>query len=274
VTTLDVTEINRPSGQTQSLPGPLAHGPAATLDIRLSAQRGILVKGLGLDAEMSLDAHVAGTTAAPMLSGTARVVRGDYDLAGKRFEIDDQGVIYLDSSPDRMRLDLTAKLDDPTLTAMIKITGTAAKPEITLSSTPSLPSDEILSEVLFGSSAAQLSPVQAAQLAAAVTALATGGGFDVMGGLKNFAKLDRLALGGGDATTGFTVSGGKYIGNKVYLELTGGGRQGPSAQVEVRANRNLSVVSEVGGEVGAKLSINWRIDYGKAKLRTPPAHSP
>ena len=265
VTSLDVTEVNRPGGQQQNQPGPLAHGPAASLDIKLRAPRGIFVKGFGLDAEMSLDANVGGTTGAPVLSGTARVVRGDYDLAGKRFEIDDQGAVYLATSVDQIRLDLTAKLDDPALTAMIKIGGTAAKPEITLSSIPSLPSDEILSQVLFGSSAAQLSPVQAAQLAAAVTTLATGGGFDVMGGLKNFARLDRLALGGGDAATGVTVSGGKYIGNKVYLELTGGGRQGPSAQVEFRANRSLSLVSQVGGEVGAKLSVRWRFDYGKVK---------
>ena len=265
VTSLDVTEINAPGGQEQAAPGSGARGPAVTLDIKLRAARGIFVKGFGLNTEMSLDADVSGTTAAPVLSGTARVVRGDYDLAGKRFEIDDDGVVYLASSLDRMRLDLTAKLDDPTLTAMIKIGGTAAKPEITLSSIPELPSDEILSQVLFGSSAAQLSPVQAAQLAAAVTSLATGGGFDVMGGLKNFAKLDRLALGGGDAATGVTVSGGKYIGNKVYLELTGGGRQGPVAEVDYRANRSLSFVSQVGGEYGAKLSVRWRIDYGKAK---------
>jgi translocation and assembly module TamB len=270
VTSMDVTEVNAPGGQQQLAPGTAERGPAVTLDVKLRAARGIFVKGFGLNAEMSLDADVGGTTAAPVLSGTARVVRGDYDLAGKRFEIDDQGVVYLASSLDRMRLDLTAKLDDPTLTAMINITGTAAKPEITLTSTPALPSDEILSQVLFGSSAAQLSPVQAAELAAAVTTLATGGGFDVMGGLKNFARLDRLALGGGDAATGVTVSGGKYIGNKVYLELTGGGRQGPVAEVDYRANRNLSLVSQVGGEYGAKLAVRWRIDYGKAKPAAKP----
>jgi len=270
VTSLDVTEVNTPAGQDLAAPGQTARGPAVSLDMKLRAARGIFVKGFGLNAEMSLDADVGGTTAAPTLTGTARVVRGDYDLAGKRFEIDDAGVVYLATSLDKMRLDLVAKLDDPTLTAMINISGTAAKPEISLSSTPALPSDEILSEVLFGSSAAQLSPVQAAQLAAAVTSLATGGGFDVMGGLKNFAKLDRLALGGGDAATGVTVSGGKYIGEKFYLELTGGGRQGPVAEVDYRANKSLSLVSQVGGEYGAKLAVRWRIDYGKAKPAAVP----
>ena len=41
-------------------------------------------------------------------------------------------------------------------------------------------------------------------LASAVSGLATGGGFDVIGGLRNLAHLDRLAIGG-DATTGSTL---------------------------------------------------------------------
>jgi len=278
VVSMDVVEINRPGGARTAQTTSLAQAPAVGLDIQLTAPGHIFVKGFGLNAEMSLAAHVGGTTAAPVLTGTAHVMRGDYDLAGKRFEIDDQGVVYLASDPAKIRLDLNARLDDPTITAIIQIQGTAAKPKVTLTSTPVLPSDEVLSEVLFGRSAAQLSPVEAAQLAAAVTALATGGGFDVMGGLRNFAKLDRLALGGGDAAnsvnaagnryveTGVTVSGGKYIGNRVYLELTGGGRLGPSAQVEVKANRTLSVISQIGGEEGAKLAVRWRVDYGKANV--------
>jgi translocation and assembly module TamB len=277
VISMDVTEINLPGGAQAAQTTSLAQAPAVGLDIQLSAPGRIFVKGFGLNAEMSLAAHVGGTTAAPVLTGTAHVVRGDYDLAGKRFEIDDQGVVYLASDLDKIRLDLNARLDDPTITAIIQIQGTAAKPKVILTSIPVLPSDEVLSEVLFGRSAAQLSPVEAAQLAAAVTSLATGGGFDVMGGLRNFAKLDRLALGGGDTPsalnpigsryveTGVTVSGGKYIGNRVYLELTGGGRLGPSAQVEVKATRAFSVISQLGGEQGAKLAVRWRLDYGKAK---------
>ncbi|MBV9510885.1 MAG: translocation/assembly module TamB domain-containing protein, partial [Caulobacteraceae bacterium] len=142
VTSMDVTEINGPDVGAQP-PPPQAAGPAVGLDVRLRAPRGVFVKGLGLNAEMSLDAQVSGTTAAPVLSGTAHVVRGDYDLAGKRFEIDDQGVVYLASDINKIRLDLVAKLDDPSITAQINIAGTAAKPEITLSSVPALPSDEV-----------------------------------------------------------------------------------------------------------------------------------
>jgi translocation and assembly module TamB len=278
VTAMDVVERNKPVSERELLQRPMGRGPLVGLDIKIRAARNIFVKGLGLSAEMSLDASVAGTTATPILQGSAHVVRGDYDLAGKRFTIDDSGVVYLATSIDRVRLDLSASRDDPSLTAIIRIQGTAAKPQVTLTSTPSLPSDEVLSQVLFGRSAAQLSPVEAAQLAASVTSLATGGGFDVMGGLRNFARLDRLALGGGEnpatvnalggkyVETNVTVSGGKYINNRVYLELTGGGRLGPSAQVEVRANKALSFISQLGGETGAKLEVRWKIDYGKPKV--------
>jgi translocation and assembly module TamB len=268
---MDVTEINRPADRPVGPSAAAQKGPDIALDIKLRAPRRVFVRGLGLNAELSLNADVGGTIADPTLTGVAQVVRGDYDFAGKRFEIDDQGAVYLDTDPDKIRLNLSASWDNASLTAVIKITGTAARPQIALTSTPVLPQDEVLSQVLFGSSAAQLSPVEAAQLAAAVASLATGGGFDVMGGLSRFARLDRLALGG-DQASGVTVSGGKYIGNHLYLELTGGGRQGPSAQVEYKANRAFSIISQVGGLGGAKLSLRWRRDYGgpaKPKPATP-----
>jgi translocation and assembly module TamB len=62
----------------------------------------------------------AGTTARPVLDGVARVVRGEYDFAGKRFEFDQRGAVYLAATPERIRLDLTATRDDPALTAVIR----------------------------------------------------------------------------------------------------------------------------------------------------------
>jgi len=82
----------------------------------------------------------------------------------------------------------------------------------------------------------------------------------VIGNLKTFAGLDRLALGGG-ATGGVTVSGGKYLTDDVYLEVTGGGREGPSAQVEWRINRALSLISKLAGQGDGKLAVRWRKDY-------------
>jgi len=265
VVAMDVTEINRPDDLPAVLPAAAKRGDGWTLDVKLRAPRRVFVRGRGLDVELSLDAHVGGTTTRPDLTGTARVVRGDYDFAGKRFEFDDRSVVYLSTRPANIRLQLDATREDPSLTVTVRIRGTAERPEITLVSSPSLPNDEVLAKVLFERSASQLSPVEAAQLASALSALAGGGGFDVIGNLRNFAGLDRLAFGGSDQS-GVTVSGGKYLTDDVYLELTGGGREGPSAQVEWRIRKNLSILSRLtsqsaGPGTGNRVAIRWRKDY-------------
>jgi len=260
VVAMDVKEVNRPDDLPLAFAAARKRGDGWALDVTLKAPRRIYLKGRGLNVELSLDARVTGSTTDPQLSGTARVVRGDYDFAGKRFEFDDRGVVYLSTRPQNIRLQLDATREDPSLTVTVRIRGTAARPEITLVSSPSLPNDEVLAEVLFGRSASQLSPVEAAQLASALSALAGGGGFDVIGNLRSFAGLDRLAFGG-DQQSGVTVSGGKYLTDDIYLELTGGGREGPSAQVEWRIRKNLSILSRLAGQAGNRLAIRWRKDY-------------
>jgi translocation and assembly module TamB len=260
VVALDVVEINRPvvEGEETAAPRPSTAPPVA-LDVTIKAPRGVFVKGKGLNVELSLTSHVGGTVNAPDLTGVANLVLGSYDFAGKRFDFDQRGSIRLGSTPEDIRLDLSATLQEPTLTAVVRVTGTAAKPEIKLSSTPVLPQDEVLSEVLFGSSSAQLGPSQAAELASALASLAGGGGFDVLGRLRQFAGLDRLALGAG--VTGTGVAGGKYINDNVYVELIGGGREGPAASVEWRVRKNFSIVSQVGAQGDAQLSVQFRKNY-------------
>jgi translocation and assembly module TamB len=272
VTAMDVVEVHRQPGTGGRLQAESGHAPAVALDVALKAARAVFLKGRGLDLELSLDAHVGGTTAAPQLGGEAHVVRGDYDFAGKRFQFDNRGVVRLSTSPDDIRLDLTATRDDPALTAVIRIEGTASKPRITLTSTPVLPSDEVLAQVLFGASASQLSPLDAATLASAATSLAGGAGFDVTGNLRAFAHLDRLAFGGD--TPGAIISGGKYVTNNVYIEIAGSAT-GPTGYVEWRVQRNLSVVSRIGSgptsgaantpggssSNDSQIEVRWRKDY-------------
>jgi translocation and assembly module TamB len=115
--------------------------------------------------------------------------------------------------------------------------------------------------------------LEAAQLASAVSGLATGGGFDVLGDLRTFARLDTLAIsgGGGEAAS---VSGGKYLTSDLYLELTGGGHaaassthvlnrtgSGSSAELEWRVRRNFSIISTVGSQGDTGLSIRFRHNY-------------
>ena len=274
VVSIDVVERGLPEQQSVAQLRPTKpRGPPIDLDVRLRADRGVFVRGRGVNAELSMNADVRGTLSKPDLTGRARIYQGSYEFAGKRFDFDERGFVTLANSPEQIRLDLTATWEGPSLTTTVRIAGTAAKPQITLTSTPSLPQSEILSQVLFGSSASQLSGAQTAQLASTATALASGGGFDVLGSLRQFAGLDRLAFAG-DQTSGFAVAGGKYIGDNVYLEVIGGGRQGPSAEVDWRVRRHLSLTSTLSNELGAKIAVRWTHDFGATRRPRRDSKSP
>jgi translocation and assembly module TamB len=236
------------------------------MDIALRSTGGkVRVTGRGLNVILDVNARVRGTVAQPQLTGTANVVRGDYEFAGKRFVFDEDGRVTLSTDPAQIRLNLSAVREDPALTASIDVTGTAAEPRIALTSTPSLPQDEILSQVLFGRSASQLSAFEAAQLAAGVAALAGGGGFDVIGNLRELAGLDRLSFGG--EASALTVAGGRYITDDIYLEVIGGGEGGAAVKVEYQPRRNLAISSQVGGQGDTSLSIRWRRESREAGAR-------
>lgn len=252
---MDVIEVNKPGVDPNAQPDPPGRPSPIALNIDLTG-REIFVRGRGLDVELSLNARVRGTIAEPQLTGTARVVRGDYEFAGKRFVFDNSGTIALSTDPERIRLNLRAERDDPALTAVIVVTGTAAAPEIALTSTPELPQDEILAQVLFGRSASQLSAFEAAQLASGVASLAGGGGFDVIGNIRELAGLDRLSFGG--EASSLTVAGGRYLTDDIYFEIIGGGESGGAARVEWQVRRNVAVESQFGGDGEATLSIRWR----------------
>lgn len=256
VVRMDVVEINRPIREEEiDTPKPRA-SPGILLDVKLRGRRDIVLQGRGLDVEFNLDAHVTGNSGAPVLTGRARIVRGTYDFGGKRFVFDERGYVTLSTRPEDIRLDLRAVREDPALTAVIRITGTAAKPVLALTSSPQLPQDEILAQILFGRSASQLSGVEAAQLASSVASLTGGGGLDVIGNIRQLAGLDRLAFGSDQY--GMTVAGGKYIREDIYFEVIGGGRESQAVQVEWRVRRNLSVISRIQGQGDAKLAVRWR----------------
>jgi translocation and assembly module TamB len=259
---MDVIEINRPERPGRSGNSPQlidrnqANAPSIGLNIELAADRGIFVRGRGLNLELDLDARVTGTTSRPVLTGEAGVYRGGYTYGGRVFDFEEGGTIRLAADANEIRLNLAAVREADDLDARIEITGTAADPRVVLTSVPPLPQDEILSRVLFGRSTAQLSGPEAIQLASGLAALAGGDSFDVVGNLRDLVALDRLTFTYGAA--GLEVAGGKYLGRDVYLELINEPDVGVISQVEWRPVRGLAITSRVTPDGDARVAVRWR----------------
>lgn len=234
-------------------------GRPIRLDLQVEAPRRVYVYGRGLDMEWSTDFEVTGSVANPIVDGRATLIRGDLTLAGRRFPFN-QGTITLDGPIRSARIDITATGNAEGAEARVRLTGTPVDPQFRLESTPPLPQDEILSRLIFGRSAAELSALETAQLAAALTQLAGGqAAFDPAGLIREATGLDRISIGTEGDTA--SIAAGKYISEDVYLQLGAGGEGGAAAEVEWEPIDSLSVISSAQGNGDTKMTVRWKKDY-------------
>ena len=253
---LRVTEINR---NGEEIERPRATRPWA-LAIKARARNRLAVTGLGLDSEWRANLDIAGTVTSPAISGTAELVRGGYTFAGRRFELREGKIQFDGRTPANPMLDINAEADVSDLTAMIHVGGTGLKPDISFTSVPALPQDELLSRILFGTSITNLSAPEALQLASAVGSLQGGGGLDPINAVRKAAGLDRLRIIAADPAQGqgTSVAAGKYLTRKTYVELITDGQGYSATRIEYQVTRWLSLLAAIStlGRESANVRIS------------------
>ncbi|MGQ0531934.1 MAG: translocation/assembly module TamB domain-containing protein [Caulobacteraceae bacterium] len=258
IPTLEVIEINRPGEDDQPLedaPPPRRNG-STTLDVNVDAPGRVFTRGRGVDAEWALDMRLGGTSARPLVFGTARAVRGTITLSGQPFEIDN-ALISFGGDPLDARVNIIARRDTADLTAYMRLTGTAREPEITFTSNPPLPEDEILPQVLFGRSVEDLSALEAAQLAASLAALSGRASLDIVNAARAAAGLDRFNVRQ-DEDGGFLVAGGVYLTRDVYVEVARTGLGQAQTRVEWTVRPRLVLITSFLGNGDQRVSLRWR----------------
>ena len=134
------------------------------LDVEVRASR-LFVRGRGMDVELGGSVRLSGTTGAPVAAGGFDLRRGRLSILGKRLDFD-SGTLGFAGSVVPI-LDLSASSQSGTTTVTVKVTGPADAPEFEFTSSPELPQDEVLAQLVFGRSMSSLSPLQIAQLAEA-----------------------------------------------------------------------------------------------------------
>ena len=234
------------------------------LDLHLIAPEKLYVSGMGLESEWRADFTVSGTSSEPSISGEVELIRGTLGFAGKSFELTEGLVSFTGGNAFDPSVRIVATEDIEDVTVNVNVGGRAMNPEITFTSTPSLPQDELMSRILFGSSVANLSAIQAVQLASSLNSLrGTGGGLNPLGKLRSATGIDRLRILGPDETTGrgTSLAAGQYLTDDIYVELITDARGFTATQLEVSLNKWLSVLSQAGGSgvnsVSARIKKNY-----------------
>lgn len=218
------------------------------LDVRINAPSQVFVRGRGLDAELGGQVRVSGALDSLAPVGGFDLIRGRLSLLSRRLDFID-GAVTLTGNLDPF-IDMTAQTSNGDLTAFVTLVGPASDLDVQLSSSPSLPEDEILARILFGEDIASLSPAQLAQLAAAAASLA-GGGSDLAGGLRGALGVDDLDITQ-DEGGGLAVRAGRYLSDNVYLEVEAGA---DGAETSINLDITDSVTARGSATTGGDSAI-------------------
>ncbi|WP_293883198.1 translocation/assembly module TamB domain-containing protein, partial [Sphingomonas sp.] len=257
---LNVRELNRPTNDISVQSTPMVW----SLAIKARAANRLAVTGLGLDSEWRATLDIGGTIDAPRIVGRADMVRGGYEFAGKRFDLDKGIIRFTGTTPIDPVIDIEATSATQSLNATVRVTGTGQRPDISFTSTPALPQDELLSRLLFGTSITNLSAPEALQLAAAVASLrGSGGGLNPINALRQAIGLDRLRILPADATTGSktALAAGKYITRRTYVEVISDGQGYSASRVEFQITRWLSLLSSISTIGRTSAAVRVSKDY-------------
>lgn len=224
------------------------------LNLTIDAPRSIYLRGRGIDAEFGGNVVLRGDTNAPIPSGAFELIRGRLDILGKRLELTEaQMLLQGDLIPS---LNIIATNEGSDVTTSVVIKGRADDPEISFTSSPELPQEEVLAQLLFGRDLSSISALQAAQLASAVASLAGKGGDGIVGNLRKSFGLDDLDLTT-DSNGNVSVKAGKYLSKRVYTEVEVDQQGQSKINLNLDLKKNVTVRSSVtaSGETGIGIFV-------------------
>ena len=229
----------------------------ATLALTVSAANRIFIHGRGIDAEMQGELRLSGSARDPQVTGGFNLLRGSLSIIGKRLVFTRGRVRFSGSTmPD---LDLVAETSAADITARISVTGPAVQPTFAITSSPSLPQDEILSRILFEKPSGSLSAFQALQLANAVASFAGSG--DAFERLRKSLGVDSLNIG--TSSTGSPLVGvSRAINDRISVGVTTGARpQDNGVNVDLDVTRHIRLQAGVDASGGSSVGVGAEWEY-------------
>jgi translocation and assembly module TamB len=231
----------------------------AGLDLVVSAPNRVFVRGRGIDAELGGQLRLSGRLKSPTTIGAFDLRRGRLQIVGTRRDFSRAHVAFTgDLTPD---LDLLAQTRAGEVTAQVAVTGPASQPTFAFTSTPDLPQDEVLSQILFSKASGSLSPFQALQLAQAAAQFTGNGGPDTFERIRKSLGVDSLDVSTGrkgDPTVGIS----RAINNKISVGVkAGASTEDSGVTLDLDLTKQLRIQGEADANGGTALGVGTEIEY-------------
>ena len=264
---IDVKHIKPPKAVQETLrrarandgtPVPQGRPSVVRLDINVSAPNQIFIRGRGLDAEIGGSVRLTGPVTNIQPVGAFRLIRGRLSILGQRITFD-EGEVTLVGDLDPF-LNFVARSEGDDITVFITVRGRVSDLDISFSSQPTLPEDEVLARLIFKRSLGELSPLQIAQLAAAAAELAGGSNTSLLGSLRSATGLDDLDVVT-DSEGNAAVRAGRYIRDNIYLGVEAGAKGTTRGTINLDITDDLKAKGAVGSDGDSSVGIFYEKDY-------------
>lgn len=232
---------------------PAAPPPAAFIDrvsMAITVTLGDPVAVQRVDAYVRLGGEVYVTKEpgdALRVSGEISAQRGWYLFRGRRIVLQSAFASFSGETPIDPYLTVNATYQAPEHVVIIRVEGTATRPELELSSEPALDQGDVLALLLFGRTTSQLTGGQGTELRQeAIGILASYVAPELEQSLMDTFGLASLTFQLPTGTSYGSVGVGRYLGDDIFVSIgqTFGGPQGGTAR-------------QLGGLVGSSITVQY-----------------
>uniref|UniRef100_UPI0035CD28A2 translocation/assembly module TamB domain-containing protein n=1 Tax=Leisingera aquaemixtae TaxID=1396826 RepID=UPI0035CD28A2 len=253
----DVRQTLARAGLTGNNGGGVGGSARTELDILISAPSRVFARGRGLRAELGGEIRLRGTTARLSPSGQISLIRGTFDILGRRLELDEGRITLLGDLKPYLEFKSTAATGEGTAT--LEISGRVDAPEIKVTSEPPRPSEEALALLLFGDNIEDISPLALARLAgSALTLSGRGGG--AQSKVRQATGADTVDIGADNLGAGQLGLGG-YVAENVYTDFNVNTRGDSELSINLDVTKSLTVQGTVDSEGETGFGLFFKRDY-------------
>ena len=267
IPTVDVVYIN---GCTQEIAEEEKPRFPISWNLTIDIPKNLIVEGRGLYSEWKGTMKILGEGENLAYSGELNLVGGSYDIAKHTFNLNDGKIVVKGVEPGEIFIDLYGNVDLASLIVVLHVNGTLDDRSVTLSSTPPMSYQQILSYMLFDTSINELTPMQACSLAQFLVSMS-----GKYSGPSTFDKFkQKIGIDVFDITScnfsemDFSFLVGKYISQGTFVgvnkSLSG---NSDSLTIQTRVFNDFFLQADYGGSLNdltpnaGKIIFKWYKSY-------------
>ncbi len=229
-------------------------------DVRVVLGRDVKLTGFGLDATVAGQLRVVERPGSTSIGSGEIRLDGTYEAFGRTLAIERGQMLFANSPLDNPQLDVLATRRMPDITAKLRVTGSARRPQLDVFTDPATSPTEAMSYLLTGKSMSDLRGAEGERVEAAAQSLGGVLGDRLARGIAGKFGIDAVGVEQSDelGTSAFTV--GKYLSPGFFVSY-GVGLFQPGTVITLRyaisERWSLEAVDSPNEQRGG---INFRIE--------------